>query len=133
MSGDIRGTLTTVFAALADGDGRPFHEVLAADVVWTVPGSGSWSGTYRGREAIRTDLLRPLGARLGLIRSFADRILVDGDWAAVQFHGDNETVDGRRYDNRYVFMLRFEADRIVEIVEYMDTELAHRILGPKPA
>ena len=40
-------------------------------------------------------------------------------------------MDGDRYDNRYVFILRFEAGLIVEVTEYMDTEMAMRVLGPR--
>ena len=128
-----RATLTAVFDGLAQRDGTLFWEALAEDAVWTGPGDNDWSGPFRGKAAIRDQLIRPLRARIGSPRSIPDRIIVDGDWAAVQFHGDNETVDGLRYDNRYVFVIRFEAGRIVEIAEYMDTELVTRVLGPRAA
>ena len=126
---DRRALLTTIFNGLAAGDGRAFQAALSEDIVWRVPGSSGWSGEYRGVADIRERLLVPLRARLGTIRSIADRIVVDGDHAAVEFHGDNQTVGGQRYDNRYVFMFRFAGDRIVEINEYMDTALAERVLG----
>lgn len=131
MSADNRALLAAVFDGLAQGDGRAFNAALADEAVWHVTGSNVWSGAYRGKADIRERLLKPLVARVGVVRSIADRILVDGDWAAVQFHGDNQTLEGERYDNRYVFILRLEQGRIVEITEYMDTELVSRVLGPR--
>jgi len=133
VSADNRALLTAIFEGLAEGDGRAFNAALADEAVWHVTGSNVWSGAYRGKADIRERLLKPLVARVGVVRSIADRILVDGDWAAVQFHGDNRTLDGQRYDNRYVFILRLDQGRIVEITEYMDTELVSRVLGPRAA
>lgn len=133
MSADNRALLTAVFEGLAEGDGRAFNAALADEAVWHVTGSNAWSGTWRGKADIRERLLKPLTARVGVVRSIPDRIIVDGDWAAVQFHGDNQTLDGERYDNRYVFILRLEGGSIVEITEYMDTELVSRVLGPRTA
>ena len=126
-----RATLVAVFAGLAGRDGARFWEALSDDAVWTGPGDNDWAGPWRGKAEIREQLIRPLRARIGSPRSIADQIIVDGDWAAVQFHGDNETVDGERYDNRYVFILRFRDGLIVEVTEYMDTEMAMRVLGPR--
>ncbi len=126
-----RATLTAIFDGLAQRDGTLVWEALAEDAVWTGPGDNDWAGPFRGKAAIRDQLIRPLRARIGSPRSIPDRIIVDGDWAAVQFHGDNETEDGLRYDNRYVFILRFRDGLIVEITEYMDTEMAMRVLGPR--
>lgn len=127
--GDNRALLTAVFDGLAEGDPGPFYAALADDIVWRVPGSSSWSGEYRGVADLRERLFIPLRARLGTVRSVVDRIVVEGDHAAVEFHGNNETVDGQRYDNRYVFMIRLAGGRMVEVVEYMDTALADRVLG----
>ncbi len=126
-----RATLVAIFAGLAERDGTLFWETLAEDAVWIGPGDNDWAGPWRGKTSIRDDLIRPLRTRIGAPRSISDRIIVDGDWAAVQFHGDNRTVDGERYDNVYVFIIRFRDGLIIEITEYMDTEMAMRVLGPR--
>jgi ketosteroid isomerase-like protein len=56
-----------IFAGLSVGDGRRFIDSLAEDFCWTITGTTPWSGTYRGKEAVRTKLLQPLFAQ------FADR------------------------------------------------------------
>ena len=44
----------SVFDQLANGNGQPFMDALAADVRWTVIGSSPWSRTYEGKEAFLT-------------------------------------------------------------------------------
>lgn len=126
-----REILVRIFDALSRSDGLPFYEALSEDAVWIAPGTNSWAGTYRGKTAIRDELMRPLRARLGSIRSIADEIIVDGDLAAVQFHGDNMTVEGERYANRYALIVRFRDGKIIEMTEFMDTELVTRVLGER--
>lgn len=132
ISESNRATLATIFEGLSNRDGAAFWDALADDAVWVAMGENSWSGTYRGKAEIRQNLIGPLRARIGAPRNVVDRIIVDGDWAAVQFRGDNQTAEGERYDNRYVFILRLRDGLIVEIAEYMDTELTTRVLGPRP-
>ena len=88
------------------------------------------SGTYRGKAAVRGELLRPLMARFKSYRNTAQRFIVDGDWAAVQCTGDAETVEGRRYDNAYCWVVRFRHGQLVELTEYMDARLVVDALGP---
>ena len=37
---------------------------------------------------------------------------------------------GKRYNNEYCFLFRFRGDKIAEVVEYCDTDLKERVLGP---
>ena len=130
MSADNRAVLTAIFEGLARGDGRVFVEAMAEDFTWTMIGSTDWSGVYRGKTAVRGELLRPLTARFKSYRNTARRFIVEGDWAAVQCTGDAETVDGKRYDNTYCWVVRFRNGRLVELTEYMDTQLVIDALGP---
>ncbi|MDP3803800.1 nuclear transport factor 2 family protein [Brevundimonas sp.] len=130
MSADNRALLAAIFDGLAKGDGRPFVEAMAEDFTWTMIGSTDWSGVYRGKAAVRGELLRPLMARFKSYRNTAQRLVVEGDWAAVQCTGDAETVDGKRYDNTYCWVMRFRDGQLVGLTEYMDTELVREALGP---
>jgi uncharacterized protein len=40
----------------------------------------------------------------------------------VEHSGRNEMPDGRRYDNNYCWVLRFQGEFIHEVREYMDTQ-----------
>ncbi|WP_428150723.1 nuclear transport factor 2 family protein [Brevundimonas sp.] len=131
MSTDAnRATLIAVHEGLSRGDSRAFLDAMAEDFTWFMIGTTDWSGAYRGKSVVRKDLLRPLMQRFKSYRNAPERIIVDGDWAAVQCRGDAETVDSKRYDNSYCWIYRFRDGAIVELTEYMDTQLVIDALGP---
>ena len=130
VSADNRALLAAIFDGLAEGDGRAFVEAMAEDFTWTMIGSTDWSGVYRGKAAVRGELLRPLMARFKSYRNAAQSFIVEGDRVAVQCTGDAETVEGRRYDNTYCWVVRFRDGRLIELTEYMDTQLVIDALGP---
>ena len=122
--------LQSVFAELAKGNGRPFVEMMADDVAWTVPGSSPWARTYPGKRTVIDELLKPLNARFAApYRATAQRILADGDCVVVESQGQATTKDGKAYNNRYCYVFRLAGGKVREIVEYMDTELVTRALG----
>jgi ketosteroid isomerase-like protein len=130
---DRRSLCQAAFNRMALGDSTVFLAMLAKTCRWTVAGTSSWSRTYEPKRAIIDELLRPLRAELeGNVRVVPLRVIADGDIVVVQARGDNVTKRGDRYDNTYCFVLRFEADGIVEIVEHADTALIDRVLGKLP-
>src|SRR5262245_66246606 len=52
-----------VFAELDDGNGVPFLEALGEDVSWRIIGTTHWSGSWEGKDSVRTKLLDPLFAQ----------------------------------------------------------------------
>lgn len=129
MTTDRKAILTHAYAESAKGNGRILGEMLADDVVYIVKGQTPWSGVYRGRAEMVERCIAPVHRKLKRPAKFgADRIVVDGDVVAIEGRGQNETLDGRPYNNSYCWILRFENDRIVEFVEYMDAETA-KVLG----
>jgi uncharacterized protein len=120
-----------VFAALADGDGRPFVEAMADDLCWTIAGHGRWAGTWCGKEVVRTQLLEPLFRQFaGVYRNRARRIVVDGDMVVVECRGEVATKTGHRYDNHYCYVIEMQHGRMHTLTEYMDTALAEAVLTP---
>jgi hypothetical protein len=47
-----------------------------------------------------------------------------------EVRGDVLTKRGERYDNEYCIVFRFRGNKIAEVVEYCDTDLIERVLGP---
>lgn len=128
-----KALLQWVFADLAAGNGRPFLDMLAEDVVWHVEGSTAWSRSYRGKPAVRADLLKPLHAVLaGPNRLAASRFIAEADCVVVQARGNVSTRAGEPYCNSYCMIFRLQDGRVVEITEYADTALIERVL-PYPA
>ena len=124
--------ITAIFAETAKGNGRPYVEALADDAVWIARGQNSWSGVYRGKESILRDIFGHLRTRLdGANTCIPSRIHADGDFVIVEANGQNRLKDGRSYDNEYCFVIRMRDGKIVEITEYLDTELVTDRLGQR--
>jgi ketosteroid isomerase-like protein len=49
--------------------------------------------------------------------------VADGDDVVVEHTGRNTTPDGRQYNNNYCWIFHFRDGFILEVREYMDTEL----------
>jgi len=122
--------LQQVFAELARGNGRPFVEALADDAVWTISGSSAWSRSYRGKQAIRDELLTPLFAQFAdTYTNTAQRFIAEDDVVAVECRGRVNTKAGCAYNNSYCYIFRLEGGRVRELTEYYDGCLADRVLG----
>lgn len=121
------------FEHLAQGNGRPFADLMADDFRWTVTGTTAWSKTYEGKEAVSKQLLQPLLAQFAdRYRNTAQRFIAEGEWVVVQCRGNVMTKRGQRYDNEYCYLCRFADGKLRELIEYGDTELVSTVLDPPP-
>jgi hypothetical protein len=124
-------TIRAIYEALAVGDQRPFGEAFAPDLVWEVTGQASWSRRYEGLDTVRRELFAPLFSRFAeAYTARALSIIGEGDTVVAEVQGRVTTKSGQLYDNRYCFVFRFRDGKIVEVVEYADTDLEERVLGP---
>jgi uncharacterized protein len=130
MTASNKQIVQDMFTELAKGNGRPFVDGMGDDFTWTMPGHGTWSGTWRGKQEVRDKLLAPLLARFeGTYTNEAVRIVAEGDIVAVECRGRVTTKAGKPYNNHYCFVLRLQDGKLRELTEYMDTELAAQVLG----
>jgi uncharacterized protein len=122
------------FEHLAQGDGRPFADLMADDFRWVITGKTAWSRVYEGKKTVQEQLLGPLFAQFaGRYRNTAQRVIAEGEWVVVQCRGSAETRRGERYDNEYCFVCRFSGGKLRELTEYLDTELVAAVLDPPPS
>lgn len=123
-----------LFESTARGEWRPFGDALADDVRYTLMGRNSWSRTYDGKGAVTHELWIPL-TKLFVApnQMHARRIIAEGDLVVVEARGDATTHAGQRYANDYCLILRLREGKIVELTEYMDTELTTEVLGARVA
>ncbi|MBZ0231087.1 MAG: nuclear transport factor 2 family protein [Deltaproteobacteria bacterium] len=127
-----RRTMETLFAALARGDGAPFLEHLAEDVVWTLTGSTRWSRSYRGKADLVENLFRPLFRRLEGYTNTAHAMIAEGDRVVIECTGRAILRGGRPYANAYCWVCRLSDGRIVELTEYLDTRVVEAVLEDAP-
>ena len=126
-----KALVQNIMDARSRRDHAPFIAAMADDFVWRIIGTTAWSGEYVGKADVCERLLKPLYAQFAApSRITPTRILADGDYVAVQCHGDATTVSGERYANTYCFIIRIEAGQLRELTEYMDTALVERVLQP---
>ena len=95
----------------------------APDVTLTFPGDNSWSGTFRGKAAVKHWLERL--ARIGL-QTFPDEVVAVGPpWnttLCIRGHDYLNSPEGETvYENRFVIWGRLKWGRLREYEVYEDT------------
>ena len=119
-----------IYEALEQGDRSLFGDAVHSDYVWRLPGHSSWSKRFEGRAAVERDLLKPLFALFATTYTArAINLIAEGDYVVAEVRGDVMTKRGDRYNNEYCFIFRFRDGKIVEVIEYGDTDLEERVLG----
>jgi ketosteroid isomerase-like protein len=119
-----------IFSELSKGNGKPFVECLADDFCWTIIGATKWSGTYRGKQAVVTELLRPLFSQfVDQYTNTAHRFIAEDDYVVIECRGHVTTKAGIPYNNTYCWVCRIAGGKLQELTEYMDTELLTAALG----
>jgi len=122
--------MRSIFAELAKGNGKPFVAAMADDFSWIIPGDSTWSRTWRGKQAVMDELMRPLFARFAnTYTNEAIRFIAEDDVVVVECRGKVMTKSGKPYDNHYCYVCRLADGQLRELTEYMDTELAASALG----
>jgi uncharacterized protein len=131
---DNKALVQHIHDELDKGNGQAFVDSLADDASWKLEGSTAWSRTYRGKKAIREELLDPLFAQFAApYRSSTERVIAEGDRVVVLFSGDVPTKAGKRYNNRYCYVYQLEGGKVKELTEYFDTALVQEALQPPSA
>ena len=116
--------MTLAFERWRNGTGGLF-ELLAPDVRWEILGRAAVSGFYFGKESFMTEVIAPLGAldcaRVRLVPTVRG-LFADGDTVVALFGCRNRgATDGLAYRNNYSWFLRFEDERIVDVVAFFDS------------
>ena len=123
-----------IFSELAKGNGKPFAEAMAEDMQWTWMGTAQWFKTFEGKASVLKELLGPLDTMLTEpFRVVAHRFIADGDYVAVEACGQNTTLEGATYNNKYCWVCRIAEGKLQELNEYMDTELVTAIFSASSA
>lgn len=132
-SDDNKRRMQAILAEMARGNLDPLVDTMADDMRWTWMGSGRWSRTFEGKDAVVNGLLAAV--RETLSASFdviPHHFVAEGDYVVVEHSGRNTTLDGRPYHNRYCWVCRFAEGKLWELREYMDTQLVTETFGEDP-
>ncbi len=122
--------MQNIFSELSKGNGKPFIDSLADDFCWIMPGSTKWSRTYRGKQVVQTELLKPLFSQFAdQYTNTAHRFIAEDDYVVVECRGRVTTKSGMLYNNTYCWVCRIADGKLQELTEYMDTELVTAAFG----
>jgi ketosteroid isomerase-like protein len=118
------------------GDHARLRELLADDVLWVVPKSAvpPYAGEHRGAEHVIDLMLSAVATSFDAtgVRYEVRLALAEDDWVMLETVMRGVHVDGRHYENEYVFLLRLSGDCIAEIREHVDTAYAVRFFSQEP-
>lgn len=112
------------------------------DVVWTVTGQSTYSGTWYSKVEHRAATWDQIGGLLAepgftlLVDDGAQGIIVGEDgWVVVEMRTvDTKTKSGVPYNQHYSWTLRFDTDhKIVEVKAYLDLATLEKVLGGEKA
>jgi ketosteroid isomerase-like protein len=107
---------------------------VAEDVDWTVEGTHPLAGRYRSKSAfVDSTFKRINGALTEPAKLEVGKVLVDGDWAAVELSMRARAKSGLAFDNDYCWLVRFSGETIVEVRAYLDSALVARLIDENDA
>jgi uncharacterized protein len=118
-----RTFVTNLFNSISqEGLGPKFVAALSDDVIWKATGSSPLSGVFRSKATYQNDVLGRLKGRLEYApKPQVNRILADGDWAAVYFHSKGaRSRQGLDFGMEYCWLLKVQREQIVEVVGFFD-------------
>ena len=114
------------FEALSTGSNKYLDFYTDDSIIWTA-GNNSIGGTRTKKEVV-TFAENILSAFPSGITFNITGITAEDERVAVEINGEAIHASGEKYNNQYHFLLRIKDGKILELKEYMDTQLAAKIL-----
>jgi uncharacterized protein len=110
-----------------DPDPAKLATMISSDFEWRVMTKMEGFPPVRGHEGFKgfIEMLKkmlPHGLHLKV-----ETVICEGDHCAVQAESNTTAANGRKYNNRYHFYIRFAGGKIAEVREYCDTNHAREV------
>jgi ketosteroid isomerase-like protein len=121
--------LARLFVDAMGGDfAQAVKDIMAEDCRIVTQGTTAISGVRGKAESLAaTKLVREIFPE-GLPTTI-HAMIAEGDRVAVQAESFATHVSGKPYNNKYIFWMRFRDGKMIEFVEYLDTQLVAEIFG----
>ena len=114
------------FYLLSSGSDKYLDFYNDESVIWTA-GENAIGGSRSKSEVV--------GFAKSVLDSFPEGItfnvvnlVAENDYVAAEVEGSAMHVSGKPYNNKYHFLLKIKNNEILELKEYMDTQLAAKVL-----
>ena len=126
LTGKNKKLVEDFFRILSSGSQDYLDFYTEESIIWTA-GENAIGGSRSKSEII--------GFAKSILDSFPDGIsfkvvnlVAENDCVAAEVEGSAMHVSGKPYNNKYHFLLKIKDNKILELKEYMDTQLAAKVL-----
>ncbi len=130
-SAEKKELATEFLSEFRDPDPARLATMISNDFQWQVMTRMEGFGPLKGHEGLK-NLVRSIKSMmpsgLGLR---IDTVICEGDRCAVQAESNTTASNGKKYNNRYHFDIRFVGDKIAEVREYCDTDHVREVFFGK--
>ena len=108
---------------------KPLFAHVADDVQWTVMGTHPLAGEYHSKADFRAHTFARLNTvlREGILLRVT-HVIAHGEWAVVELQALSTALNGKPFDNRYCWVIRFDGEFIVEVRAYLDSALVQKLI-----
>jgi uncharacterized protein len=126
-SAEKKELATEFLSEFEDPDPVRLATMVANDFEWKVMTRMEGMPPVKGHDGLR-NLARVIKAMMpsGLGLKI-ETVICEGDRCAVQAESNTVAANGKKYNNRYHFDIRFDGDKIAEVREYNDTNHAREV------
>ena len=114
------------FNLLSSGSDKYLDFYNDESVIWTA-GENAIGGSRQKSEVV--DFAKsvldsfPEGINFNVVN-----LVAENDYVAAEVEGSAMHVSGKPYNNKYHFLIKIKDNKILELKEYMDTQLAAKVL-----
>jgi ketosteroid isomerase-like protein len=120
------------FETLSSGDLQKVRDLFHDEAVWQVQVKGiAGEGSHRGKKGIVDEFLAPVRGMFqpGDPKINVTSIASKGSLVIGESTGRGTFVDGRPYDNLYVWALEIKDGKVYRLREYMDSFYVAKLQG----
>jgi len=132
MTASEKKELATDFLTeFRDPDPARLATMISNDFEWKVMTRMEGMGPVKGHDGLQTFVKQIKTMMPGGLGITIDTVICEGDRCAVQAESNTTAANGKKYNNRYHFDIRFDGDKIAEVREYCDTNHAREVFFSK--
>ncbi len=108
------------FSRITAGKANEAFELVADEVAWWIPEGLPFSGTKNKKEYFAIVNRIQAGFPTGFKLEVKD-MTAEGDKVAAEVESEGIHVNGKRYNNKYHFLIVVKDQKFVRVKEYMNT------------
>jgi uncharacterized protein len=105
--------------------------MIANDFEWKIMTRMEGMAPVKGHDGLKTFMKGIKTMMPGGLGLKIHTVICEGDRCAVQAESNTTAANGKKYNNRYHFDIRFDGDKIAEVREYCDTNHAREVFFAK--